>query len=167
MKSKEKKAGGKWSSVGKLVVIGIVAAMCGLAVIFIVRQSVSSVSLLSLQTGYSPEVQQAYHEYLAKFRKQYANRNEITASFENFAKSYEIVKKHNANADRLYDMELDLFSDLSFDQLKNIEHKLDDFTKSDTNPTLSSMKMPTPAPVTTSIPEQETKEIAAVNWRTQ
>jgi len=56
MKSKEKKAGGKWSSVGKLVVIGIVAAMCGLAVIFIVRQSVSSVSLLSLQTGYSPEV---------------------------------------------------------------------------------------------------------------
>ena len=97
------------------MVVGTVAAFCCLTAIFIGSQSVSSVNLLSLQTGYSPEVEQAYLEYLAKNGKQYADRNEITANFEKFAKSYEIVKKNKANADRLYDMELNQFSDLSSD----------------------------------------------------
>jgi hypothetical protein len=110
---KQKKAGGNWTSFGKLVVVGTVAAVCGLAAIFSGSQSVSSVNLLSLQTGYSPEVEQAYLEYLAKYGKQYANRNDVPTHFENFAKSYEIVKRHNAKADRLYDMELNQFSDLS------------------------------------------------------
>jgi hypothetical protein len=113
---KQKKAGGNWTSFGKLVVVGTVAAVCGLAAIFSGSQSVSSVNLLSLQTGYSPEVEQAYLEYLAKYGKQYANRNEFPPLFENFAKNFEIVKKHNAKADRLYDMELNQFSDLSSNQ---------------------------------------------------
>jgi hypothetical protein len=112
---KEKKAEGNWTSFGKLVIVGTIAVVCGLAVIFSGSQSNSSANLLSLQAGYSPEVEQAYLEYLAKFGKQYANRYEINANFENFAKTYEIVKKHNANAYRLYDMQLNQFSDLSLE----------------------------------------------------
>lgn len=48
------------------MVVGTVAAVCGLAAIIIGSQSDTSVNLLSLQTGYSPEVEQAYLEYLAK-----------------------------------------------------------------------------------------------------
>jgi hypothetical protein len=101
---KEKKAESHWTSFGKLVVVGTIAVVCGLAVIFSGSQSNSSANLLSLQSGYNTEVEQAYLEYLAKFGKQYANRYEINSNFENFAKTYEIVKKHNANAYRLYDM---------------------------------------------------------------
>ena len=116
---KQKKAGGNWTSFGKLVIVGTVAAVCGLAAIFSGSQSVSSVNLLSLQTGYSPEVEQAYLEFMAKYGKQYASRSrdETPPRFENFAKSYEIVKKHNAKADRLYDMELNQFSDLSSNEV--------------------------------------------------
>jgi len=76
----------------------------GLAAIFIGSQNDSSVNLLSLQTGYSTEVEQAYIEFLAKYGKEYANRNDIAANFENFAKSYEIVKMHNAMVGRAFDM---------------------------------------------------------------
>ena len=127
LSQKEQKTAGNWASFGKLVVVCTIVGVCGLATIFKGSQSVSSVNLLSLQTGYSPEVEQAYIEYLAKYGKQYINRNEISANFVNFAKSYEIVKNHNANADRLYDMELDQFSDLSPEQLKNIKPEIDEF----------------------------------------
>jgi hypothetical protein len=83
---KEKKAEGNWTSFGKLVVVGTIAVVCGLAVIFSGSQSNSSGNLLSLQSGYSPETEQAYLEYLAKFGKQYANRYEINANFENLRK---------------------------------------------------------------------------------
>lgn len=130
---KQKKAGGTWTSFGKLVIVGTVAAVCGLAAIFSGSQSVSSINLLSLQTGYSPEVEQAYLEYLAKYNKQYGSRSrdDITPPrFEIFAKSYEMVKKHNAKADRLYDMELNQFSDLPSNEVSNIKPELDEFAKS-------------------------------------
>lgn len=130
----EKKAVRNWASFGKLMVVGKVAAVCGIAAIFIGSHSDTSVSLVSLQTGYSPEVEQAYLEYLGKYGKQYADRNEITANFEIFAKSYEIVKKHNAKPDRLFDMELDQFSDLSSDQLKNIKPEFDELANNNSSP---------------------------------
>lgn len=62
----EMKAGGNWTSLGKIMIVCTVVAVCGFAAIFSGSLSVSSVSLLSLQTGYSLEVEQAYIEYLQK-----------------------------------------------------------------------------------------------------
>ena len=108
-KQKNANTNGVWTSFGKLVVVGTVAAVCGLAAVFSASQYVSSVNLVSLQTGYSTEVETAYVEYLAKYGKQLASREAMPNSIENFAKNYEMVKKHNSNPDRLFDMELNQF----------------------------------------------------------
>ncbi len=63
--------------------------------------------------GNNPEVEQAYVEFLAKFGKQYASKDEIFRGYNNFAKNYELVRRHNSKESRLFDMELNHFSDLS------------------------------------------------------
>ena len=60
-------------------------------------------------------MENAYVEYLAKYGKQFGSRSERPSSIENFAKSFEIVKKHNSNPERLFDMELNQFADMSFE----------------------------------------------------
>jgi hypothetical protein len=109
----QKNSKGTWTTFGKLVVVGTVAAVCGLAALFSGNQAISSVNLISLQSGYAPEVEQAYVEYLAKYGKQLAMRKDYPPRFENFAKNYEIVKKNNANPNRLCEMELNEFSEMS------------------------------------------------------
>jgi hypothetical protein len=108
------------------VVVGTVAAVCGIAAVFSSQSTPSSVNLVSLQTGYSAEVEQAYVEYLAKYGKQFASRNDIPTSMEKFAKNYEIVKKHNAKTDRLYDMEMNLFADRSNEEVMNLKPSFDE-----------------------------------------
>jgi hypothetical protein len=105
-KQQKNSSSGTWTSFGKLVVVGTVAAVCGLAALFSGNQVASSVNLISLQSGYAPEVEQAYLEHLAKYGKQFASRDDVPSRFSTFAKNYELVKKHNANANRLCDMEL-------------------------------------------------------------
>jgi|LauGreDrversion4_2_1035121.scaffolds.fasta_scaffold271469_1 hypothetical protein len=123
----QKQNKGTWTSFGKLVVVGTVAAVCGFAAVFSGSQLGSSTNLLSLQTGYGTEVEQAYLEHLAKYGKQFGARsnNDIPNSFQNFAKNYEIVKKHNSKADRMFDMELNQFADMSTAELKNLKPEID------------------------------------------
>lgn len=87
--------------------------------------------MLSLQTGYSAEVEQAYLDHLAKYGKQFGARsnNDVPTSFKNFAKSYEQVKKHNAKADRMYDMELNQFADMTASDFKNLKPEIDQLLK--------------------------------------
>ena len=127
----KKTSSGTWTSFGKLVVVGTVAAVCGIAAVFSGSQTASTVNLISLQTGYTPEIEQAYVEYLAKYGKQFANRNDIPNGIKNFAKSYELVKAHNAKADRLYDMELNQFADMSVQEMENLKPELDELAKKD------------------------------------
>lgn len=50
----------------------------------------------------------------------------MPTSIENFAKNFEIVKKHNSKQDRLYDMELNQFADLAQNEMMNLKPELDE-----------------------------------------
>jgi len=137
----QKNSKGTWTTFGKLVVVGTVAAVCGLAALFSGNQAISSVNLVSLNSGYSQEVEQAYIEHLAKYGKQFAMRNDVPNSFKNFANNYELVKKNNANPNRLCEMELNEFSDMSAADLKSIKPELDELRAITTDTSFKGFKV--------------------------
>lgn len=53
----------------------------------------------------------------------------MPTSIENFAKNFEIVKKHNSKKDRLYDMELNQYADLAQSEMMNLKPELDELAK--------------------------------------
>ena len=60
-----------------------------------------------------PEAGLAYLDFLAKYQKTYSSKDEYSTRFENFKKKYSIVKNHNADPNRTFEMEINMFSDRS------------------------------------------------------
>jgi len=60
-------------------------------------------------------------EFIAKYGRSYTSKEEVNIRFENFARNYEMVKKHNARGG--YQLEMNQFSDYSeaeFKQKRNL-----------------------------------------------
>lgn len=53
----------------------------------------------------------------------------MPTSIQNFAKNFEIVKKHNSKQDRLYDMELNQFADLPQNEVMNLKPEFDELAQ--------------------------------------
>ncbi len=53
----------------------------------------------------------------------------MPTSIENFAKNFEIIKKHNSKQDRLYDMELNQFADMAQNDMMNLKPELDELAQ--------------------------------------
>jgi hypothetical protein len=58
------------------------------------------------------EIEEAFVQYIARYGKTYASKEEVTKRFDNFAKSYKIVQKHNQGTERSFEMELNQFADM-------------------------------------------------------
>ncbi len=52
------------------------------------------------------EIEEAFVQYIAKYGKTYASKEEVTKRFDNFARSYKIIQKHNQGSQRSFEMEL-------------------------------------------------------------
>ena len=52
------------------------------------------------------EIEEAFIQFIARFGKSYASKEEVTKGFANFVKTYEIVQLHNQREDKTFDMEL-------------------------------------------------------------
>jgi KDEL-tailed cysteine endopeptidase len=52
-------------------------------------------------------------QYIARYGKTYASKEEVTKRFDNFATSYKIVQKHNQGTERSFEMELNQFADMN------------------------------------------------------
>jgi hypothetical protein len=52
------------------------------------------------------EIEGAFVQYIAKYGKTYASKEEVTNRFDNFARSYKIIQKHNQGSQRSFEMEL-------------------------------------------------------------
>jgi hypothetical protein len=52
------------------------------------------------------EIEEAFVQYIAKYGKTYASKEEVTKRFDNFARSYKIIQKHNQGSQRSFQMEL-------------------------------------------------------------
>ena len=59
--------------------------------------------------------------FIAKFGKTYASKNEITTRFEKFAKTYQMVKEHNNNPDATSTLEINVFADMEDSEMGLIE----------------------------------------------
>lgn len=61
--------------------------------------------------GQDTEVELAFVNFLAKYEITYASKAEYPVRFENFRNTYYMVKEHNANPDRTYDLGINQFAD--------------------------------------------------------
>ena len=52
------------------------------------------------------DIEAAFIQFIAKFGKSYASKEEVAKRFKNFVKTYEIVQMHNQRADKTYEMEI-------------------------------------------------------------
>jgi len=87
-----------------------------LKIAYILAAIASATALLLLFTGKewkegiflteNKEIEEAFVQYIAKYGKTYASKEEVTKRFDNFARSYEIIQKHNQGSQRSFEMEL-------------------------------------------------------------
>ena len=61
--------------------------------------------------GQDPEVEFAFINFLAKYKRSYSSKNEYPNRFENFKRAYLKIKEHNSNPNRTYDLEINKFAD--------------------------------------------------------
>ena len=62
------------------------------------------------------EIENAFIQFIATYGKNYAGKGEVATRFENFAKTYKMVKAHNLKEDSTSKMEINWFADLSEDE---------------------------------------------------
>jgi hypothetical protein len=62
------------------------------------------------------EIENAFIQFIATYGKNYAGKGEVATRFENFAKTYKMVKAHNLKEDATSKMEINWFADLSEDE---------------------------------------------------
>jgi C1A family cysteine protease len=103
------------SSFKKLVVVGTVAAVCAFAGLFNNGHQSSSAGM-SLFSNSNIEIEQAFIQYIAKYGKSYASKDEIPERFQIFSENYKLVQAHNANPNALFKMELNRFADMPVSQ---------------------------------------------------
>ena len=58
-----------------------------------------------------PEVELAFINYRATYQKSYSSKIEYLARFENFKKVFYMIKEHNSNSERTYDMGINRHAD--------------------------------------------------------
>lgn len=58
------------------------------------------------------EIEEAFVQYIAKYGKTYASKEEVTKRFGNFARSYKIIQNYNHGNERSFQMELNQFADM-------------------------------------------------------
>lgn len=68
------------------------------------------------------EIEEAFVQYIAKYGKTYASKEEVTKRFDNFARSYKIIQNHNHGSERSFQMELNQFADMDrSERMKGIQ----------------------------------------------
>lgn len=63
------------------------------------------------------EIENAFIQFIATYGKNYAGKGEVATRFENFAKTYKMVKAHNLKEDATSKMEINWLADLSEDDM--------------------------------------------------
>lgn len=89
----------------KLKIASFLAAIAGataLLVLFAGKQTYNGgISLME-----NKEVEEAFVQYIARYGKAYASKEEVTKRFDNFIRSYRIVQMHNQGGEKSFEMEL-------------------------------------------------------------
>lgn len=58
----------------------------------------------------------AFQEFLVKFGRSYASKNEIDQRFDIFTENFETINNHNSKSDATFKMEVNQFADLSIEE---------------------------------------------------
>jgi len=58
------------------------------------------------------EIEEAFIQYIARYGKTYASKEEVSRRFNNFARSYNLVQMHNQQEDNSFKLELNQFADM-------------------------------------------------------
>ena len=58
------------------------------------------------------EIEEAFIQYIARYGKTYASKEEVSRRFNNFARSYNLVQMHDQQEDNSFKLELNQFADM-------------------------------------------------------
>ena len=56
-------------------------------------------------------------QYIAEYGRSYASKDTVEDRFNIFSANYDIIKAHNANENRTYEMGLNDFADMTHEEL--------------------------------------------------
>jgi Cathepsin propeptide inhibitor domain (I29) len=93
-----------------LKVATILAAIASTAVLMLLfsgNQHQRGMSLLE-----NKEIEEAFIQYIARYGKSYASKEEVSKRFENFARTYKMVQIHNQAEDKSFEMGINQFADM-------------------------------------------------------
>jgi hypothetical protein len=62
-------------------------------------------------------MEQEFINFIAKFGRTYASKDEIAVRFQNFQKTFAMIKEHNAQPNISFEMGINQFADLSEEEM--------------------------------------------------
>ena len=91
----------------------ILAAIASSAVLLLLFAGKIELSNGIFLTGAeNKEIELAFIQYIARYGKTYASKEEVSRRFNNFARSYNLVQMHNQQEDNSFKLELNQFADM-------------------------------------------------------
>jgi len=90
----------------------VLAAIASSAVLLLLFAGKIELSNWIFLTGAeNKEIELAFIQYIARYGKTYASKEEVSRRFINFARSYKLVQMHNQQEDNSFKLELNQFAE--------------------------------------------------------
>jgi hypothetical protein len=90
----------------KFKVVSILLALASIAALLVMFTGKLDNTSGTFLAAENKEIEEAFIQYIAKYGKTYASKQEVTKRYSNFAKWYLLVQEHNQSEDKTYEMEL-------------------------------------------------------------